>query len=180
MWDKVIANSVPCKSAQFQWHTACLRGGSSSKMFIMFIIFIWCDTCKTFQWTWELSSETCVAYLQTSLYAAGGYTGLGKNIHCCRFLSITVWFHGYSKNIPSFMILTYNQKYWGIYFSTSYQFQNLHLWTTQEVYVKFKLKKYFSIPSSSSTLENGRFMVPLVTIYQLYSLYSVWYEEYWH
>jgi len=78
------------------------------------------------------------------------------------------------------MILTYNQKYWGIYVSTSNQFENLHLWTTQEVYIKFKLKKYFSIASSSSTLENGRFMVPLVTVYQLYSFYSVWYEEYWH
>jgi len=133
MWDKVITNNVPYKSAQFQWHTAFLRGGSSSKMFIMFIIFIWCDTCKTFQWTWELSSETCVAYLQTSLYAAGGYTGLGKNIHACRFLSITDWFHGYSKNMPSFMILTYKEKYCGIYISTLNHLENLQIWTNQEV-----------------------------------------------
>ena len=114
-------------------------------MFIMCVIFIWCDTCKTFQWIWELSSETCVAYLQTSLYAAGGYTGLGKNIHSCRFLSITDWFHGYSKNIPSFMILTYKQKYWGIYVSTLNDLENLQIWTNQEV-------PYFSIDNTHPKL----------------------------
>jgi len=35
-------------------------------------------------------------YLQTSLYTAGGNTGSGRNIHSCRFLSICVWFQGYS------------------------------------------------------------------------------------
>jgi len=51
------------------------------------------------------------AYLQTSLYVAGGYTGSGKNIHSCRFLINCDWFHGYSKITSYCIILTYNQQY---------------------------------------------------------------------